>query len=82
MLLRVASAHLHTVLPHLLALAYGDRFAPGAHSHEQILIKFPMTLMNFHYLLDEGAGLALRNCERPDDVPICTGGPPDKQTCA
>jgi len=26
---RVARAHLHVVLPHILALAHGDRFAPG-----------------------------------------------------
>ena len=29
MLLRVARAHMHTVLPHLLALSHADRFAPG-----------------------------------------------------
>ena len=28
-LMRVARGHLHTVLPHLLALSYGERFAPG-----------------------------------------------------
>ena len=28
-LLRVARAHIHVVLPHLIALANGDRFAPG-----------------------------------------------------
>ena len=27
-LLRVAKAHLHVVLPHLISLAYGDRYAP------------------------------------------------------
>jgi ataxia telangiectasia mutated family protein len=29
LLLHVAQAHLHVVLPHLLALAHADRFAPG-----------------------------------------------------
>ena len=69
-LLHVARAHLHVVLPHLLALSYGDRYALGEEtppSMDRGQLEAARDLIN-----------ELKRAEQPKPPPAAPGQPPPK----